>query len=429
MRASEWERFERLGRHPRHGLALARWNFGDAPSKVQVEAARAIGLDSPVARRRGFARRLLGTDLTAHLADVRLPVLVLAGSRDRVVAPRESVRLGELLPDARVEILEGAGHMLPIERAQEVVERVLAFADELGVDEWPRRRAGLRPAATRRPQEPVRPDGRRQAFVLRRADRRRDGQAQPGGGDQPRRDGRGSDEHGCRHGPEQGQADGGECEVDERPLVREASEQPSDAGSNLNLGVEWAEVVGEAGDQRSPDDHRQRERSGGQQRPQDRLQEIDDRVAAPDVDPGADRDAEAGQHEQCGDGLATGQAPRHAGERPARRRDERPEQAESGEEGVEEHGRDQRGFDEERHEPADDGADDGPLRGVQAPAHVRGGSGRARCRHGAPDAGGATRVSSNAVGETAPMCRMRLEVDGSAIAGRLRARPRATALG
>ena len=142
LRVSEWERFERLGRHPRHGLALARWNFGDAPSKAQVEAARAIGLDSPVARRRGFALRLLNTDLTAHLADVRLPVLVLGGSRDRVVAPQESVRLGELLPDARVEIFEGAGHMLPIERAREVVERVLAFADELGVDGWRRGRRG-----------------------------------------------------------------------------------------------------------------------------------------------------------------------------------------------------------------------------------------------------------------------------------------------
>ncbi len=142
MRALEWEGLERLGRHPRHGLALARWNFGDAPSRVQVEAAQAIGLGSPVARRQGLTERLLGTDLSEQLADVRLPVLVLGGSRDRVVAPQESVRLGELLPDARVEILEGAGHMLPIERAREVVERVLAFADELGVGGWGRRRRG-----------------------------------------------------------------------------------------------------------------------------------------------------------------------------------------------------------------------------------------------------------------------------------------------
>ena len=75
VRASEWERLERLGRHRRHGLALARWNFGDAPRRVQVEAAQAIGVGSPVARRQGLTERLLGTDLTAQLADVRLPVL------------------------------------------------------------------------------------------------------------------------------------------------------------------------------------------------------------------------------------------------------------------------------------------------------------------------------------------------------------------
>ena len=57
------------------------------------------------------------------------------------MSPQESVRLGELLPDVRVVVVEGAGHMLPIERAGEVVERVLDFADELGIDGW-RRRAG-----------------------------------------------------------------------------------------------------------------------------------------------------------------------------------------------------------------------------------------------------------------------------------------------
>lgn len=133
LRALDWELFEWLGRRPRHGVALGRFNFGAAPRRHHVEVAQTIGFGNPVGPRRGFAQRLLGTDLTAQLADVQVPVLVLTGSMDRVVAPQESIRLGELLPTSRVEILAGGGHMLPIERAGEVAEHIVRFADGLGV--------------------------------------------------------------------------------------------------------------------------------------------------------------------------------------------------------------------------------------------------------------------------------------------------------
>ena len=80
VRALDWDAMEQLGRHPRHGLVLTRNNFGTAPRRSDVEAARDLGLQSPVARRRGFARRLLGTDLSDELDRVAVPVLALAGS-------------------------------------------------------------------------------------------------------------------------------------------------------------------------------------------------------------------------------------------------------------------------------------------------------------------------------------------------------------
>ena len=122
---------EGLNRHPRHGVLLARTNFGMAPRRTHIEAARLVGLDSPIARRRGFARRLLGTDLTASLSTVRLPVLLVAGSADRVVPVSASVLLRELLPDVRLEILNGAGHMLPMERAATAADLIVGFRREL----------------------------------------------------------------------------------------------------------------------------------------------------------------------------------------------------------------------------------------------------------------------------------------------------------
>lgn len=122
---------ERLGRHPRHGLVLARANFGPEPTRSHVNAALTIGIDSPVERRRGFARRLLGIDLTRALSRVDVPVLVLVGAADAVVPPADSRRTVALIPGARMEIFEGAGHMLPFERSEQVVEQILALAAQI----------------------------------------------------------------------------------------------------------------------------------------------------------------------------------------------------------------------------------------------------------------------------------------------------------
>lgn len=138
--AMDWPALERLSRHPRHGVVLTRGNFGARPRRSDVEAARLVGLDSPIAARRGFARRLLGTDLTNELSNVQLPVLAVAGSADRVVPARESELLARLLPNAQVRIFPGAGHMLPLECWTAVTELIVGFAD--AIDE---QHAGRRP--------------------------------------------------------------------------------------------------------------------------------------------------------------------------------------------------------------------------------------------------------------------------------------------
>ncbi len=54
-------------------------------------------------------------DVSGRLAEVRVPALVLCGSEDRLTPPRLSRSLAERLPAGRLEIVEGAGHMLPLE--------------------------------------------------------------------------------------------------------------------------------------------------------------------------------------------------------------------------------------------------------------------------------------------------------------------------
>ena len=125
--AMDWPYLERLSRHPRHGVVLTRGNFGARPRLSDVEAARLVGLESPVATRRGFARRLLGTDLTDDLSGVQLPILALAGSADRVISAGQTELLASLLPNAQARIFDGAGHMLPLECVDEVTDLIVAF--------------------------------------------------------------------------------------------------------------------------------------------------------------------------------------------------------------------------------------------------------------------------------------------------------------
>lgn len=73
-----------------------------------VAAARAMDLEEP-------ARRL------------PQPALILCGSLDRLTPPALSAHLQALIPDARLDIIEGAGHMLPLERPDELNARIRDF--------------------------------------------------------------------------------------------------------------------------------------------------------------------------------------------------------------------------------------------------------------------------------------------------------------
>jgi pimeloyl-ACP methyl ester carboxylesterase/uncharacterized membrane protein YbhN (UPF0104 family) len=61
------------------------------------------------------------------IASVRVPVLVLADPRDTIVPFETARRLVRALPDARLRLVEGAGHHLPRRAPEAVVEAIVAF--------------------------------------------------------------------------------------------------------------------------------------------------------------------------------------------------------------------------------------------------------------------------------------------------------------
>ena len=70
-------------------------------------------------------------DLTEQAGGLDVPTLVLAGSRDRLTTPALAERLSALIRGSRLRIVDGAGHMVPLEAPQSVNREIVAFVESL----------------------------------------------------------------------------------------------------------------------------------------------------------------------------------------------------------------------------------------------------------------------------------------------------------
>lgn len=69
-------------------------------------------------------------DRMRDLAMVRVPALIVVGTNDALTPPKYAAYLASHIPDSELRVIEGAGHMLVVERAADVaqmIERQIAF--------------------------------------------------------------------------------------------------------------------------------------------------------------------------------------------------------------------------------------------------------------------------------------------------------------
>jgi pimeloyl-ACP methyl ester carboxylesterase len=66
-------------------------------------------------------------DVMDRLGEIDVPTLVIGGSADRLTPLKYSRFLDEQIPDTRLVTVEGAGHMVMLERSQEVAGAIEAF--------------------------------------------------------------------------------------------------------------------------------------------------------------------------------------------------------------------------------------------------------------------------------------------------------------
>jgi pimeloyl-ACP methyl ester carboxylesterase len=69
-------------------------------------------------------------DITPQLAAIQAPTLVVAGERDPIVPPAQSLTLAEQIPQADLAMLPGAGHLPFLERPAEYHRQVSAWLSQ-----------------------------------------------------------------------------------------------------------------------------------------------------------------------------------------------------------------------------------------------------------------------------------------------------------
>ena len=81
-----------------------------------------------------FARQqnalLSRPDRSGDLAAITCPTLVATGSDDGWAPPAQHEALAAALPNARLEIVHGAGHMLPVEAPEKLTSLLVAWASD-----------------------------------------------------------------------------------------------------------------------------------------------------------------------------------------------------------------------------------------------------------------------------------------------------------
>jgi len=101
-----------------------------APPALAEEGRRQLLACSPGVLRGDFLA-CDAFDVMERLGGLSLPTLVLCGEDDLLTPPKYSRYLAARIPGARLRLIEGAGHMLMLERTSSVGEAIAGFLREL----------------------------------------------------------------------------------------------------------------------------------------------------------------------------------------------------------------------------------------------------------------------------------------------------------
>jgi pimeloyl-ACP methyl ester carboxylesterase len=123
MLSSHGARLDRLRKIVRPSdaifLGVAFTAFGPSASAKQIDFTYDMVAETPSGVVIDLIKAYRDNDVTELLGEIDVPCLVVSGTHDRLTLPEASEYLAEHLPNARLHMFKGAGHMTMMERHNE----------------------------------------------------------------------------------------------------------------------------------------------------------------------------------------------------------------------------------------------------------------------------------------------------------------------
>jgi pimeloyl-ACP methyl ester carboxylesterase len=110
---------------------ICRWAFGpEAPEEMLRLGRRQMQTTAPEVLHGDFAA-CDAFDVLDQLTEISTPTLVLGGTRDALTPTKYAVHLRDQIAGAELHLVEGAGHMLMVERPTAVSRALAGFLEKL----------------------------------------------------------------------------------------------------------------------------------------------------------------------------------------------------------------------------------------------------------------------------------------------------------
>jgi 3-oxoadipate enol-lactonase len=111
-------------------LMFAARTRRERPDLVEEFVQTAVALPRDAVLRAAVAVAIDQPDILGRIGALRTPTLVLCGRKDHGNPPALSERIARAIPGARIEWIEEAGHLCPLERPEEVNRVLVPFVAE-----------------------------------------------------------------------------------------------------------------------------------------------------------------------------------------------------------------------------------------------------------------------------------------------------------
>lgn len=103
------------------------WSFGpQTPEELKAQVAMRLGQTRPSVLHSDFLA-CDAYDVTSRVCQITQPALIISGKEDRMTPVRHAYFLVDSLPNAQLQVIEGAGHMVMIEKPIEVSSALSRF--------------------------------------------------------------------------------------------------------------------------------------------------------------------------------------------------------------------------------------------------------------------------------------------------------------